>query len=86
MRSVLISIVAGALGVAIITSSGVKASNAPQSGQVARASADEFARTVMNRYCESCHNDRLKTAGFSLDAVDLSQIGAHPERWEQVVR
>ena len=88
MRSELINIVAGVLGVVLITSSGVKASNALQSGQVVRASADEtgeFARIVLDRYCGTCHNDRLKTAGFSLDAVDLSRIDTHPEQWEQVV-
>ena len=86
MRSVLISAVAGVLGIAFITVSGVKASNALQSGQVVRVSTEEFARTVLDRYCGTCHNDRLKTAGFSLDAVELSRIGTHPEQWEQVVR
>jgi hypothetical protein len=41
---------------------------------------------MLNRYCVSCHNDRLKTAGLALDGLDLTAVGAHAETWEKVVR
>src|SRR5262245_27314217 len=42
--------------------------------------------TFISRYCASCHNDRLKRGGLTLDAVAAQGIGQHPEVWEKVVR
>lgn len=43
------------------------------------------ARAMLDRYCVSCHNDRLHTAGLSLQSTDV----AHPEQdsavWEKVM-
>ena len=43
-------------------------------------------RAVIDRYCLSCHSDRLQTGGLSLEGVDLADVAAHAEVWEQVVR
>jgi hypothetical protein len=43
-------------------------------------------RDVINRYCVSCHNDRLKTGGLALDTVAAHDVGQHPEVWEKVLR
>ena len=43
-------------------------------------------RQFLDRYCATCHNDRLKTGGLSLDQVDVANPGAQPELWEKVVR
>jgi len=43
-------------------------------------------RTLLNRYCVSCHNQRLKTGGLALDTLDVAEVGRHPEVWEKVVR
>jgi hypothetical protein len=40
---------------------------------------------IVQRYCVSCHNDKLRTAGLALDIVDPSDPGANPELWEKVV-
>jgi cytochrome c551/c552 len=40
----------------------------------------------VDRYCVSCHNTRLKTAGFSLDSPELSDVARHSEVWEKVAR
>jgi len=41
---------------------------------------------VFDKYCVTCHNQRVKTAGLALDVLDLAQIGEHTEAWEKVVR
>jgi hypothetical protein len=41
-------------------------------------------REVVSKYCVTCHNDRLKTAGLSLEAVDLARPAANPDVWERV--
>src|SRR5205085_2461625 len=43
-------------------------------------------RTTLDQYCVPCHNDRTKTANLSLEKLDLSTVGDHPELWEKVVR
>jgi Protein of unknown function (DUF1592)/Protein of unknown function (DUF1588)/Protein of unknown function (DUF1587)/Protein of unknown function (DUF1585)/Protein of unknown function (DUF1595)/Cytochrome C oxidase, cbb3-type, subunit III len=44
------------------------------------------SQAVVSRYCVSCHNGRLKTAGLELDRFDLSHVADHPDIWEKVVR
>jgi hypothetical protein len=41
---------------------------------------------MLDKYCVTCHNQRLKTAGLMLDALDLGQVSEHAETWEKVVR
>ncbi len=46
----------------------------------------------MNRYCVGCHSERAKAAGMdsarkiSLDSIDLTNVHAHAEKLELVVR
>ena len=60
---------------------------APQVKQAARV--DEWSaaqtRATLQRYCLTCHNARLQTAGLDLDAMDAERVGAHPAAWEKVV-
>ena len=41
---------------------------------------------MVNTYCVTCHNERLKTAGLRLDQIDVSRPDVEPEVWEKVVR
>jgi mono/diheme cytochrome c family protein len=41
---------------------------------------------VLNQYCVTCHNSRLKTSGLVLDPATLGDVGAGAETWEKVVR
>jgi len=44
------------------------------------------SRAVLDKYCVTCHNPRLKTAGLSLDRLDVAEVAAGAETWEKVVR
>ena len=44
------------------------------------------SRAVLDQYCVSCHNQRLKTAGLLLDQADPAKAAESPELWEKVVR
>src|SRR5712671_3518002 len=50
------------------------------------ASAEAQNQALINRYCVSCHNQRMKTAKLELDTLDLT----HPEKdalaWERAIR
>ena len=52
----------------------------------AGASPASSQRQFLDRYCATCHNDRLKTGGLSLAQADLSRPGSQPELWEKVLR
>jgi uncharacterized protein DUF1592/uncharacterized protein DUF1588/uncharacterized protein DUF1585/uncharacterized protein DUF1587/uncharacterized protein DUF1595/cytochrome c len=43
-------------------------------------------RALLDQYCVTCHNQRLKTGGLMLDRLDLAQIADNAETWEKVVR
>ena len=44
-------------------------------------------RALLDRYCVTCHNARLKTAGLTLDDIDTDCTSArHAETWEKVLR
>jgi hypothetical protein len=52
----------------------------------AEAAATQSIRPVLDRYCITCHNDRLKTAGLVLEGFDLTRAGRDPDAWEKVAR
>ena len=37
------------------------------------------------RYCTGCHNNKLKTAGVSLEGLEAATIPDHAEVWEKVI-
>jgi len=45
-----------------------------------------LSRALLDRYCVSCHNERLKTGGVMFDMVDVSRVELHRELFEKVVR
>jgi mono/diheme cytochrome c family protein len=74
------------LALALLLSVQVNISAQQRNAAPAGSSATSTQRQFLDRYCATCHNDRLKTAGLSLVQVDLSKISADPELWEKVVR
>ena len=59
---------------------------APGRAGTAPTAGVETQRALLDKYCVSCHNERLKTANLSLQNIDLTSIGEHAELWEKVVR
>ena len=44
------------------------------------------ARALLDQYCVTCHNEKLKTAGLTLDKLDPARVSQDAEAWEKVVR
>jgi mono/diheme cytochrome c family protein len=62
---------------------------APQRGasQPAAASAAPAApAAVLNTYCLSCHSDKGRIGGLSLEGSDLTNVAKGAETWEKVIR
>ena len=73
--------------VALIAGFGTALRGAPQSGNVVPAvSSTAPARALLDTYCVTCHNQRTKTAGLALDTINLGDVSAHGDVWEEVVR
>jgi cytochrome c551/c552 len=52
-------------------------------GPTAPASGDA---ALLAKYCVTCHNDRAKTGGLTLEKIDLANVPANAETWEKVIR
>jgi mono/diheme cytochrome c family protein len=54
--------------------------------QQSASSAVQGQAEVINTYCLTCHNDKARTGGLSLEHADLASIPKAAETWEKVVR
>ena len=74
---------------AILVGVVVAAATASPSARLAAAGAqpdpDVPSRELLDRYCVTCHNERLQTAELRLDQVDLTRIAEHASVLEKVV-
>jgi hypothetical protein len=41
---------------------------------------------TLNKYCVTCHSDKARTGGLSLQSVDIAAPARNPEVWEKVIR
>ena len=64
----------------------VVAHSAQRTGAQSAAADATSPRAMFDKYCVTCHNQRLKTAGLQLDTLDVAKLGDHADAWEKVVR
>jgi len=43
-------------------------------------------RALLDQYCVTCHNQRLRTAGLMLDRLDVEHPAQDAETWEKAIR
>ena len=78
----------------VITSLAVlsAAAAAAQSSSAAKAAPKTATPTVasqhavLEQYCFTCHNQKVKIGGIALDKLDLTKVSQDTEVWEKVVR
>src|SRR3954470_1745828 len=73
-----------AAGVAFVLT--LDAQQPPAAPLAASPPSSQAHVAVVNKYCISCHNDRLKTGGLSLDTIAAQDVALHPDMWEKVLR
>ena len=49
-------------------------------------SSPDTARALLDRYCVTCHNPRLKTGDLVLEGLSVPEAADHAEIWEKVIR
>src|SRR5262252_2855233 len=57
-----------------------------QTAAPAQSSGPATFRPVIDKYCISCHSERLKTGGLVLEGLDLAELPAHADVWEKAIR
>jgi mono/diheme cytochrome c family protein len=68
----------------VMSSGYVRAARPGQQSSGPAASSSQ--RALLDKYCVSCHNQRAKTAGLTLDTLTLDQLADHADIWEKVIR
>jgi hypothetical protein len=63
----------------------LRAAKVQQPAGSAAQAAGAPDRALIDRYCVTCHNGRLKVGGLELDKMDLGAVGPSAETWEKVV-
>jgi hypothetical protein len=76
VRVVLVVLVLALAGSASLRGKGV-------AGQESRATAPD--RAPLDRYCVTCHNNKLRTSGLSLEQLNLGDVASNPAAWEKVL-
>jgi hypothetical protein len=58
-----------------------------RAGQTQRtpSAAPSSPQALVDQYCITCHNQRLRTAGLALDTSDAAHPAANPDVWERVI-
>jgi mono/diheme cytochrome c family protein len=59
---------------------------APAPQEASQVPGPQAYRAVVDRYCVTCHSDRLQTAGLSLEKLDLADLSTRGDVWEKVIR
>src|SRR5256885_7657283 len=67
----------------LAASRGVVGSSQQAPGPGAPASSP--FQPVLQKYCITCHNQTLRTAGLALDTVNVAKPASNPEVWERVI-
>jgi hypothetical protein len=74
-----------ALAVLVYTSIVAADAQSTIASSVAEPAAADHHRAAVKTYCVACHNQRLRSAGLSLDELDILKVDAAPEVWEKVL-
>ena len=87
--------------VASVAAGGLQAAGPQQASAPSHEAEVDPSRVLLDRYCVSCHNERvvngrdaapsllasqLRAVGLTLDTLDPSNVGSDLETWETVVR
>ena len=82
--AVALNIQSGAPAFAQTPPASAQASQTAPAGQAGDPVAANKA--TVQKYCVSCHNDKVKSGGLTLSTLDLSRAAENAEVWEHVIR
>ena len=74
------------VGIAGIGLSGGAAWTAVAAEATQASAAAASQRAVVEQYCVTCHNERMRAGQLSLDALAMADVGEDAEVWERVIQ
>ena len=86
--SILALFIGGSTAVALSSAQTPARQTQPAQGRTPSATSpasQPAPQAIVNQYCLTCHNERLRTGGLSLDTLDATKPGANAEVWERVI-
>ena len=72
------------IGIVLAGVGGLQAASQEPSSPIPAPSASH--RALVNRYCVTCHNEKLRTAELVLSTLDIEKVSEEAEVWETVAR
>jgi hypothetical protein len=74
------------VGASVVATSAYSGSLGAAPGRLQPGSTPaDTVRASISKHCLTCHNNRLRTAGLSLQDLDPADVAGHAEIWEKVV-
>ena len=86
LTGVLGLVAAVVFGIAYVAADAARQDVATPSAAPVPLSSAAAQRALLNRYCVSCHNDKVKTGGLALDTIDIEHVDAELGRVGKAVR
>jgi mono/diheme cytochrome c family protein len=81
------AVLTGVAAIGLLVAIGGQPLTAAPQQQASSTSAAPIAatqRALLDKYCATCHSERLKTGGLVLEKLDTTKVGDHAEIWEKV--
>src|SRR6185369_17064753 len=72
--------------VALATGTAARTVTAAAPGSSIQPDDGASRRALLDKYCVTCHNQKLKRGDLTLDTDDAASVGYDAELWERVVR
>jgi hypothetical protein len=76
-------LILGWIGIALVGASYLQAASQELSSPSAPALSQH--RALLNRYCVTCHNEKLRTAELMLDKIDVENVSRDALVWEKIL-
>ena len=64
----------------------LRTQRAPDPRPAAPQAATAPSAATLNKYCATCHNEKVRAGGFALEKLNAEDPGADAAAWEKVVR
>ena len=79
-------LIAGVLTVGSVGSRYLQAAGSKQQPAASATASAASHRAAVDRYCVSCHSEKLKVGGLTLENADLTNLASNTAVWEKVIR
>src|SRR5687768_973482 len=74
------------VGTCVVAAVALNAQDRSASAQSSQPDAVAANHATVQKYCVSCHNEKVKSGGLTLSTLDLARVTGNADVWEHVIR